>query len=118
MLRFIFRCLLATVPIVLVVVSVTWGLIRMAPGNFYTNERRLPPAIERNIREKYGLDQPWYVQYARMLSNTVRGDFGESLKYPGVSVNTILANTLPVSATIGVLAYLLALVVGIAAGTV
>jgi oligopeptide transport system permease protein len=115
--KFILRRLLVIGPMLLVVVSLTWGLIRLAPGNFYTGEKALPPAIERNIREKYGLDQPWYVQYGRMLSNTVRGDFGESLKYPGVSVNTILANTLPVSATIGVLAYLLALVVGIAAGT-
>ena len=43
---------------VLVVVSLTWGLIRLAPGNFYTGEKPLPPAIERNLREKYGLDQP------------------------------------------------------------
>lgn len=101
----------------LVVVSLTWGLIRLAPGNFYTGEKKLPAAIEKNLREKYGLDKPWYVQYGRMLSNTVQGDFGESLKYPGTSVNSILAATLPVSATLGVLAYLLALVIGIAAGT-
>ena len=101
----------------LVVISLTWGLIRLAPGNFYTGEKKLPAAIEKNLREKYGLDKPWYVQYGRMLSNTARGDFGESLKYPGTSVNSILAATLPVSATLGVLAYLLALVVGIAAGT-
>lgn len=101
----------------LVVISLTWGLIRLAPGNFYTGEKKLPAAIEKNLREKYGLDKPWYVQYGRMLSNTARGDFGESLKYPGTSVNSILAATLPVSATLGVLAYLLALGVGIAAGT-
>jgi oligopeptide transport system permease protein len=102
----------------LVVVSLTWGLIRLAPGNFYSGEKRLPPAIERNIREKYGLDRPWYVQYGRMLTNTMRGDFGSSLKYPGTTVNSILWSSLPVSATIGALAYLLALAVGITAGTV
>ena len=118
MLRFIIRRLLATVPIVLVVVSLTWGLIRLAPGNFYTNERRLPPSIERNIREKYGLDKPWYVQYGRMLGNTVRGDFGTSLTYEGQSVNAILANVAPVSALLGGLAYLLALLFGITMGTV
>jgi oligopeptide transport system permease protein len=116
--KFILRRLLVIVPMLLVVVSLTWGLIRLAPGNFYSGEKKLPAAIERNIREKYGLDQPWYVQYGRMLSNTVRGDFGESLKYPGTTVNTILGATLPVSATLGVLAYLLALVVGITAGTI
>jgi oligopeptide transport system permease protein len=101
----------------LVVVSLTWGLIRLAPGNFYSGEKRLPPAIERNIREKYGLDKPWYVQYGRMMTNTMRGDFGSSLKYPGTSVNSILWSSLPVSATIGALAYVLALLVGITAGT-
>jgi oligopeptide transport system permease protein len=102
---------------VLIVVSLTWGLIRLAPGNFYTGERALPAAIERNIREKYGLDKPWYVQYGRMLGNTIRGDFGSSLRYRGESVNSILANTAPISAMLGGLAYLLALVVGITAGT-
>ena len=117
MLRFVIRRLIATVPMVLVVVSITWGLIRLAPGNFYAGERRLPPSIERNIREKYGLDRPWYVQYGRMLGTIARGDFGTSLTYVGVPVNTILRNTLPVSATLGGLAYLLALVVGVSAGT-
>src|SRR5258706_15799888 len=103
MIKFILRRLLVTGPMVLVVVSLTWGLIRLAPGSFYTSERRLPPAIERNLREKYGLDRPWYVQYGRMLANTVRGDFGSSLKYPGETVNQILADAVPVSATLGLL---------------
>src|SRR6476661_2691401 len=115
--KFILRRLLVIGPMLLIVVSLTWGLIRLAPGNFYSGEKRLPPAIEKNIREKYGLDKPWYVQYGRMLSYTVRGDFGESLKYPGTTVNSILAATLPVSATCGLLAYLLALVVGISGAT-
>jgi oligopeptide transport system permease protein len=118
MFRFILKRLLILVPMVLIVVSLTWGLIRLAPGNFYTGEKRLPPAIERNIRAKYGLDQPWYVQYGRMIKNVLRGDFGDSLTYPGQSVNSILFRTLPVSATLGILAYLLALIVGLSAGTI
>jgi oligopeptide transport system permease protein len=117
MLRFIVRRLLVTVPMVLVVVSVTWGLIRLAPGNFYTGEKPIPPAIEKNLREKYGLDKPWYVQYGKMISNTLHGDFGSSLKYQGQPVNAILKNALPVSATLGLLAYVLALGVGIVSGT-
>jgi oligopeptide transport system permease protein len=116
MLRFIVRRLLVTVPMVLVVVSLTWGLIRLAPGNFYTGEKPIPAAIVKNLREKYGLDKPWYVQYGKMISNTVHGDFGSSLKYQGQSVNTILKSALPVSATIGVLAYVLALAVGLVFG--
>jgi oligopeptide transport system permease protein len=117
MLRFIVRRLIVTVPMVLLVVSLTWGLIRLAPGNFYTGEKPIPPAIEKNLREKYGLDKPWYVQYGKMLVNTTRGDFGSSLKYQGQSVNEILRNALPVSATVGLLAYLLALSIGILSGT-
>jgi oligopeptide transport system permease protein len=118
MLTFALRRLLTTIPMVLVVVSLTWGLIRLAPGSFYSSERALPAAVERNLREKYGLDQPWYVQYGRMLGNTVRGDFGASLKYPGETVNQILLGAVPVSAALGLTAYALALVVGITAGTI
>ncbi len=117
MLRFIIRRLIITVPMVIIVISLTWGLIRLAPGNFYTGEKKIPPAIEKNLREKYGLDKPWYVQYGRMIKNTLMLDFGTSLKYEGQSVNSILARSLPVSATLGLLAYLLALFVGITAGT-
>jgi oligopeptide transport system permease protein len=117
MIRYILRRLVITIPMVLIVVSLTWGLIRLAPGSFYTSERALPPAVENNLREKYGLNSPWYVQYGKMIGNTLHGDFGTSLKYEGQSVNTILMRTLPVSATIGVLAYLLALAVGILSGT-
>ena len=102
---------------VLIVVSVTWGLIRLAPGNFYTGEKPIPPAIEKNLRERYGLDRPWYVQYGKTLSNTLRGDFGLSLRYQGQPVNAILAQAVPVSATLGFLAYLIALAVGIVSGT-
>jgi len=102
----------------LLVVTLTWVLVRMAPGNFYTGEKKLPPAIEANIRAKYGLDQPWYKQYGMMMANVVRGDFGDSLKYEGQSVNEIIWRHLPYSATIGILAYILALLIGLTAGTV
>jgi len=118
MLRFIIRRMLSMIPMILVVVSATWGLIRMAPGNFYTGERVVNPAIERNLREKYGLDKPWYVQYGKMINNLAHGDFGTSLKYEGQSVNEILFKTFPVSATLGLLAYLLALLFGVTAGVI
>jgi len=117
MLSFIIRRLLVTVPMVLVVVTLTWGLIRLAPGNFYSGEKKLPAAIEKNIRAKYGLDQPVYVQYGRMMKNILTLDFGNSLRYENETVNEILLRTLPVSATIGLLAYLLALAVGVTFGT-
>ena len=126
MLRYTLTRLLIIIPMALIVVSVTWGLIRIAPGNFYASDKPLPPAIEENIKRKYGLDQPVWKQYVRMLGNvTCRAmdsdetpmggvqfglfgyrlkclDFGDSLKYQGQSVNEIIRRHLPYSATISV----------------
>ncbi len=118
MLSFIIRRLLIIIPMALLVVTLTWGLIRLAPGNFYSAEKKLPAAVEANIRKKYGLDKPWYQQYGIMMWNIVRGDFGDSLKYQGQSVNEIIARHLPYSATLGILAYLLALAIGLTAGII
>src|SRR5215813_14424459 len=114
MLRFVIRRLLITIPTILVVITVTWGLIRLAPGNFYTGEKKLSKAVEANIRARYGLDQPWYVQYGKTMSRILlHFDFGTSLKYEGQSVNAIIRRSLPVSATVGLLAYLLAIGIGV-----
>ena len=118
MLSFIIRRLLIIIPMALLVVTVTWGLIRLAPGNFYSSDKKLPAAVEANIRKKYGLDKPWYQQYGIMIWNTARGDFGDSLRYTGQTVNEIIWRHLPYSATLGLLAYLLALAVGLTAGIV
>ncbi len=118
MLKFILKRLLIIIPMALLVVTLTWGLIRIAPGNFYSTEKKLPPAIEANIKKKYGLDKPWYTQYAIMMGNIVRLDFGDSLKYQGQSVNEIIARHFPYSATIGLLAYILALILGLTAGII
>lgn len=119
MLRFIIRRLLITIPTILVVITITWGLIKLAPGNFYSGEKRIPAAIEKNIREKYGLDKPWYQQYGKTMWSIIGHlDFGTSLRYEGQSVNTIIWRSLPVSAAVGLLAYLLALVVGVTAGSI
>lgn len=116
MLSFILRRLLIIIPMALLVVTVTWGLIRIAPGNFYSTEKKLPPAIEENIKRKYGLDKPVLQQYLIMMRNVLSGDFGDSLKYQGQTVNEIIWRHLPYSAAMGILAYFLALLVGLTAG--
>ena len=118
MLAFILKRMLIIIPMALLVVTLTWGLIRLAPGTFYSSEKKLPPAIEENIKKRYGLDKPWYTQYGLVMLNIVKGDFGESLKYQGQSVNEIIKRHLPYSATIGLLAYLLALLIGLSAGII
>jgi oligopeptide transport system permease protein len=118
MLSYIIRRLIIIIPMALLVVTVTWVLIRLAPGSFYSSEKKLPPAVEANIKKKYGLDQPIHWQYLMMMGNVVRGDFGDSLKYEGQSVNEIIARHFPYSATIGILAYILALILGLTAGII
>ena len=63
MLSYIIRRLLIIIPMALLVVTLTWILIRMAPGSFYSAEKKLPPAVEANIKKKYGLDKPVIQQY-------------------------------------------------------
>ncbi len=117
MFRFIVRRLLVIVPMVLLVISLTWGLIRLAPGNFYTTSKGLPPAVEKNIRAKYGLDKPWYVQYGKTMGQILRGNFGFSRQYQEQTVNEILWRAFPVSATLGLTAFLIALIFGVTFGT-
>ena len=117
MLRFIIRRIIVIVPMLFIIVSLTWALVRLAPGNFYTDEKKLAQAIENNLRDKYGLDRPWHVQYRRVLWNIARFDFGTSMKYEGQTVNQILLRALPVSAALGLSAYVFALFAGITLGT-
>ena len=116
MLSYIIRRLIIIIPMALLVVTVTWVLIRLAPGSFYSSEKKLPPAVEANIKKKYGLDKPILSQYGILMSNIIRGDFGDSLKYEGQSVNQIISRHFPYSATLGISAYLLALLIGLSAG--
>ncbi len=116
MFSFMIRRLLIILPMALLVVTLTWVLIRVAPGNFYSGEKKLPPAIEENIKKKYGLDKPVIQQYFIMIGNIIKLDFGDSLKYQGQSVNEIISRHFPYSAIIGIFAYALALLIGLAAG--
>jgi len=118
MLRFIIRRLLITIPTILVVITLTWGLVKLAPGNFYSSEKAIAKPIREKIKERYGWDKPWYVQYGKVMWPIVRHlDFGNSLRYQGQSVTSIIARSVPVSAAIGLLAFLLALIVGITFGS-
>lgn len=118
MLSFIIRRLLMVIPMALLVVTLTWGLIRLAPGSFYSGEKKLPPQIEANIKKKYGLDKSWIEQYGIMMWNILKLDFGTSLRFQDRTINEVIKEHLPYSATIGILAYLLALLLGLSAGII
>ncbi len=116
MLKFLLRRLLSMIPVLLATVTLTFLLVRMAPGGPFTDEKQYPPQAIEQLNRHYGLDAPLHIQYVRYLGNLLRGDLGPSLKYPGRSVNDMIAETFPVSLELGLWALLVALVIGLAAG--
>jgi oligopeptide transport system permease protein len=105
------------VPMLLVISFVAFLLVRVAPGGPFDREREAAsPEIERSLKAKYHLDEPLFWQYLRYLGGLLHGDFGPSLKYRNHTVNDIIAQALPVSLSLGMLAYCFALGVGIPLG--
>jgi oligopeptide transport system permease protein len=117
MTRLIVRRVLWTVPVILLVILMTFVLMRQIEGNpFRQSERAIPESIQRNLEAKYGLDQPWYVQYVRYVRGVVTFDLGPSLVLRNQSVNDIVREHFPPSLELGALAMLFALVFGIPLG--
>lgn len=112
MLGLIVKRLLAAIPILFLVATAAFFLMRAAPGNPFDTGRKLPIEVERQIMARYGMDRPLAEQYVRYMGGLVRGDFGPSLKYRDKSVAQMIAEGLPRSATLGLSALTLALLVG------
>jgi oligopeptide transport system permease protein len=118
MFRFIARRLLETIPVLFIIVTATFFMIRFVPGGPFTAEKAVTPEILRNLEAHYGLDKPLHRQYLDYLGSLLKGDFGPSFKYPNRTVNEIIADKLPVSLELGSLALVVALVVGLTLGVV
>jgi oligopeptide transport system permease protein len=118
MTAFIIRRLIWMVITLWAVFTVTFVLMHSVPGGPFSAERKLDPAVERNLREKYNLDAPLWEQYLDMLGGYLRGDLGVSFKMADFEVNDIIAQGFPVSASLGILATLFAVTVGLTAGVV
>jgi oligopeptide transport system permease protein len=116
MLRFIARRLIETIPVLWVVVTVTFFMIRFAPGGPFTAEKAVTEEVRRNLEKAYGLDKPLGVQYLDYLKMVARGDLGPSFKYPNRTVNEIIADKLPTSLELGLLSLAVALGVGLPLG--
>lgn len=117
MLRFTLQRLLTGIPTLLILIALSFFLIRTAPGGPFDSDRQLPPEIEANLRRAYHLDEPLPLQFARYLGSLAQGDFGPSFQYREFTVTELIRAGFPVSLRIGALAMALALLVGVAAGT-
>lgn len=110
--------LLGLIPTLLVLITIAFFLIRVAPGGPFDGEKVLPPEIRANLDANYHLDEPLLQQYFRYLSQIITGDFGPSFQYKDWTVNELIARGFPVSATVGGLAMVLAFVLGTLIGTI
>ncbi|GHH98474.1 ABC transporter permease [Neobacillus kokaensis] len=118
MVKYISKRLLYMIVSLLLIITATFFLMRIAPGNPFTSEKKLPPEIEASLNEHYGLDKPWYVQYGDYLGRIVQWDFGPSFKYESRTVNDLINDGFPVSLALGLEAILFAVAVGIVLGVI
>jgi len=99
------------------VVTLTFLMMKSLPGDPFNAEQALPKEIHHALREHYGLNDPWLIQYGRYLKGILTWDLGPSFRYKDRTVNKIIAESFPISATLGATALLLALSIGILGGT-
>ena len=116
MLTLIARRLLQAIPTLWVIATITFVLLRAAPGGPFDEEKPLPPEVIAKVNAHYGLDLPLIQQYFRFLGNVLQGDLGPSYKYTGWDVNEVIASTFPVSLELGAYALVIALSIGIPLG--
>jgi oligopeptide transport system permease protein len=115
--KFIVRRLFWTIPVILLVIFMTFVLMRQIKGNpFRTSDRAIPAEIQANLDRKFGLNDPWYVQYFNYVKGVATFDLGPSLVLRNRDVNDIVADHFPKSLELGGLAFLFAAVIGIPLG--
>ena len=118
MTRYVFRRLGGAIIILWVIITVTFALMHAIPGGPFTSEKKLPPQVKASIEAKYHLDDPVWKQYGDYLGGVITGDLGPSYKYEGRSVNDIISDAFPISAQLGLLSLMVAVVGGIVAGAI
>lgn len=116
--KYIFKRIVYILIALFFIITLTFFLMRIAPGSPFASERALTPAIEKQLNETYGLDNPWYVQYKDYLLNILKFDFGESMKYKGRSTNDMIFKSFPISLALGSQALFLAVGFGVLLGVI
>ncbi|MEQ1834500.1 MAG: ABC transporter permease subunit, partial [Candidatus Eisenbacteria bacterium] len=118
MITFLLRRVALMVPTLMVIATLTFALVRLAPGGPFMSEKEIPAKARQELMHRYGLDRPLPLQYMAFLGNAARLDFGPSYKYPDREVRDILLQGFAVSAELGGWALLLALLIGVPVGVI
>jgi len=116
--RFILFRSLQAVPVILAVITVTFFLVRAAPGGPFDSEKAVSEQVQRALEAQYQLDLPAYQQYFNYLGDLAQGNLGPSFYYPGQSVNELIFQGLPVTAELGLYALIIAVFIGVLAGVI
>lgn len=116
MLKFILQRVLSMILVVLIVATATFFMMRLLPSGPFSREKKLPAQIIQNLEARYHLNDPLWKQYVDYIGNLARGDLGPSFKYTNRTVNNIIDGGFPVSATLGAVAVLLSVAIGIPLG--
>lgn len=116
--KFIFRRVLSLIPTMFLIVTLSFFLIRLAPGGPFSREKKVTPEVMQNLLKKYHMDEPLFKQYLRYMGDVLRGDLGPSFKNKDYSVNELIFTSLPNSLILGVVSLCIALILGVSVGIV
>ena len=117
MTKYIIKRLIGMIPTLFIIITLSFFIVRIAPGGPFDGERALPEVVKRNIEARYHMDEPLIMQYGRYMFDVIRGDLGPSYKYKDYDVNTLITVSLPNSIVLGTMAMIVALLFGISLGT-
>jgi len=118
MARFIIKRIAEMLPVLWAIATLVFFLVRFVPGGPFDTEKPLPAEVRAQLNAHYGLDKPLFVQYGKYLANLAQGELGPSYKYPGWSVNELIAERAKVSLELGAWSLLVAVALGIPIGAV
>lgn len=118
MIRFILKRLATFIPVLLAIITITFCMVRIAPGGPFSEERKVPEEVLRQLEKTYNLDAPLYRQYLDYIGGVLQGDLGPSFKKPSRTVREWVVLRLPVSLELGAYALLVALCIGLPAGII
>ena len=118
MLRYIAKRLLQTIPVLIVIATATFFMLRLAPGGPFDAEKNVTPEIKKALEKHYGMDKPLFQQYLDYMGKLLHGDLGPSFKYPNRTVIELISDCFPVSLELGCYALAFALFIGLTAGII
>ena len=116
--KFIFRRILGLIPTMFLIVTLSFFLIRLAPGGPFSREKKVPPEVIQNLLKKYHMDEPLFKQYLRYMGDVLRGDLGPSFKNKDYTVNELIFTSLPNSLILGIVSLCVALILGVTVGII